>query len=105
MLSVNSFSIEFLNIRSASINISPCQKLHYPVRTSFPDTHTYRYGDFHPVNNRERLFAIAIMLSTYIAYGLILGRSAAILAGFNFRRQTFKQRFAIIRNYLVRLYI
>ena len=43
------------------------------------------------------------MLSTYIAYGMILGRSAAILAGFNFRRQTFKQRFAIIRKYLVRV--
>ena len=51
----------------------------------------------------ERIFAIAIMLSTYIAYGLILGRSAAILAGFTFRRQTFKRRFAIIRKYLVRL--
>ena len=66
-------------------------------------TCTYRYGDFHPVKNKERIFAIAIMLSTYIAYGMILGRSAAILAGFNFRRQTFKQRFAIIRKYLVRL--
>ena len=41
------------------------------------------------------------MLSTYIAYGLIMGRSATILASFSFRRQTFKQRFAIIRGYLV----
>ena len=65
--------------------------------------HTSRYGDIHPVSNMERIFSIAIMLSTYIAYGLILGRSAAILAGFTFRRQTFKRRFAIIRKYLVRL--
>lgn len=42
------------------------------------------------------------MLSTYIAYGLILGRSATILASLTFRRQNFKQRFAIIRKYLVR---
>ena len=63
---------------------------------------TYRYGDFYPVNNRERLFALGIMFCTYIAYGVILGRSATILASFSFRRQTFKQRFAIIRKYLVR---
>ena len=61
----------------------------------------YSYGDFYPVNNTERLCAIAVMLSTYIAYGLIMGRSATILASFSFRRQTFKQRFAIIRRYLV----
>ena len=61
----------------------------------------YSYGDFFPVNNTERLYAMAVMLSTYIAYGLIMGRSATILASFSFRRQTFKQRFAIIRRYLV----
>ena len=75
----------------------------YVITYVLADTHTCRYGDFHPIQNKERIFAIAVMLSTYIIYGMISGRSAAILAGLSFRRQTFKQRFTIIRKYLVRL--
>ena len=87
--------------------LHPTNHLHYWVTIEPPISITihlltYSYGDFYPVSNTERLYALGIMFFTYIAYGVILGRSATILARFSFRRQTFKQRFAIIRKYLVR---
>ena len=60
-----------------------------------------RYGDIVARNARERVFAIVMMLFTFIFYGLMLGKLANILAAYNFRRQHFKQRFAVIRQYLV----
>ena len=59
------------------------------------------YGDFYPQNAKERVYAVAMMLFTFIFYGLMLGKFAIILAAYNFRHQRFKNRFAVIRKYLV----
>ena len=60
-----------------------------------------RYGDFFPKNAKERVYAIAMMLFTFIFYGLMLGKFANLVASYTFRRQRFKQRFEVIRKYLV----
>ena len=64
-----------------------------------------RYGDFFPRNAKERVYAIVMMLFTFIFYGLMLGKFANILATYSFRQQRFKQRFAVIRKYLVSIIV
>ena len=61
---------------------------------------TTGYGDIHPVNTFERLFASSLMIMGVILYGYIGGGIASILSNMDSRRVHYKEKVDAIQTYM-----